>query len=82
MGVIKSNPNFSPTVLNACLLNAENLPLQGTIAPSKIDLDLSGITRAGSNSILTPNPLHVLHNPKGELKEKFLGSNSPIVNPQ
>ena len=39
IGVIKSNPNFSPTVLNACLLNAENLPLQGTIAPSKIDLD-------------------------------------------
>ena len=82
IGVIRSNPNFSPTVLNACLLNAENLPLQGTIAPSKMDFDLSGITKSASNSILTPKPLHVLHNPNGELNEKFLGSSSPMVSPQ
>src|SRR3989338_6675548 len=80
--VIKSNPNFSPTALNACFLNAENLPLHGTIAPSKMDLLLSGITRSASNSIFIPNPLHALHIPNGELNENVLGSRSPMVNPQ
>ncbi|MBS1268540.1 MAG: hypothetical protein MAG458_01270 [Nitrosopumilus sp.] len=47
-----------------------------------MDFDLSGITKSESNSIFTPRPLHVLHKPKGELKEKFLGSSSPMVNPQ
>src|SRR3989338_10256963 len=82
IGVIKSKPNFFPTALNACLLNAENLPLHGTIAPSKIDLLLSGITRSASNSIFTPNPLHALHITNAELNENVLGSSSPIVNPQ
>ena len=36
--VIKSNPNFLPTERKACRLNEENLPLHGTIAPSRIDL--------------------------------------------
>ncbi len=81
-GVIKSNPNFFPTERNACLLNDENLPLQGTIAPSRIDFVLSGITKSGSNSIFIPKPLHVLHIPNGELNENVLGSNSPIVTPQ
>ncbi len=82
IGVIKSKPNFLPTALNACFLNAENLPLQGTIAPSKMDLLLSGITRSSSNSIFTPKPLHALHIPNGELNEKVRGSSSPIVRPQ
>ena len=82
IGVIKSKPNFFPTDLNACFLNDENRPLHGTIAPSKIDLVLSGITKSESNSIFTPNPLHVLHIPNGKLNEKVLGSKSPIVNPQ
>ena len=81
-GVIKSKPNFFPTARNACRLNDEKRPLHGTMAPSKMDLVLSGITKSASNSILTPNPLHVLHKPNGELKEKVLGSNSPTVNPQ
>ena len=67
---------------NACRLKDENLPLHGTIAPSKIDLLLSGITKSASNSIFTPRPLHALHIPNGELKENVRGSNSPIVNPQ
>ena len=82
IGVIKSKPNFFPTALNACLLNEENLPLHGTIAPSKIDFVLSGITKSGSNSILTPIHYMSLHIPNGELNENVLGSNSPIVNPQ
>ena len=40
---------------------------------------LSGIIKSGSNSILIPKPLHSLHAPKGELKEKDLGSIFPIL---
>src|SRR3970040_3011907 len=82
IGVSKLKPNFFPTALNACFLNAEKTPLHGTIAPSKIDLLLSGITRSASNSIFIPKPLHALHIPNGELNENVLGSSSPIVNPQ
>lgn len=32
---------------------------------------------SGSNSILTPKPLHSKHAPNGELKEKVRGSISP-----
>ena len=82
IGVIKLNLYFFPTTLNSCFLYDENLPLHGTIAPSKIDFVLSGITKSGSNSILTPNPLHWLHIPNGELNENVRGSNSPTVIPQ
>jgi len=37
IGVSKSKPNFLPTSLNVCLLNEENLPDHGTMAPSKMD---------------------------------------------
>src|SRR5574342_1401753 len=82
IGVIRLKPNFLPTSLSVCLLNEENLPDHGTIAPSSIDFDLSGISKSGSNSILTPRPWHVLHAPKGELNENVLGSSSPIEIPQ
>ncbi len=76
------NPNFFPTARSSCRRNDDALPLQGTIAPSKIDFVLSGITKSGSNSIFAPSPLQALQDPKGELNEKVLGSNSPIVTPQ
>src|SRR5690242_3502741 len=56
IGVIKSKPNFLPTSRNVCLLNDENLPDHGTMAPSSMDFVLSGISKSGSNSIFTPNP--------------------------
>ena len=43
--------------------------------------DLSGIINSGSNSILIPRPLHSLHAPNGELKEKLRGSKSPMLMP-
>ena len=76
------NPYFLPTARSSWRLNDENLPLHGTIAPSKIDFVLSGMTKSASNSILTPSPLHWLHIPNGELKENVRGSNSPTVIPQ
>ena len=82
IGVIRLKPNFFPTALSSWRLNDEALPLHGTIAPSNRDFVLSGITKSGSNSIFTPRPLHALHEPKGELNEKVLGSSSPIVTPQ
>src|SRR3989344_3952910 len=77
-----SRINCFTTCFSACFLNEENLPLHGTMAPSSIDFDLSGITKSGSNSILTPSPLQALQEPKGELNENVLGSSSPIVMPQ
>ena len=71
-----------PTARSSWRRNDENLPLHGTMAPSKIDFVLSGITKSKSNSILTPRPLQALHDPKGELNENVRGSSSPIVTPQ
>ena len=82
IGVIKLNPNFFPTARSSWRRNDAALPLQGTTAPSKRDLVLSGITKSGSNSIFTPRPLQALQEPKGELNENVLGSSSPIVTPQ
>src|SRR5207245_11024519 len=82
IGVSKSKPNFLPTSRSVCLLNEENLPDHGTMAPSKIDFVLSGMSKSESNSILTPRPWHVLQAPKGELNENVRGSSSPIVIPQ
>src|SRR5690242_13019420 len=82
IGVMRSKPYFLPTSRRVCLLNEENLPDHGTMAPSSIDFVLSGINRSGSNSIFTPNPWHVLQAPNGELNENPLGSSSPIEIPQ
>ena len=55
---------------------------QGTIAPSRNVLLVSGITRSVSTSNFTPNPSQSGQAPKGALKENKRGSNSPTVNPQ
>lgn len=60
-------------------MKVAKFPCHGLIAPSSILLVLSGIINSGSNSILIPKPLHSLHAPKGELKEKDLGSIFPIL---
>ena len=49
---------------------------QGSIAPSRIVLLGSGITRSGSTSIVVPRPLQSSHIPIGELKEKLWGVSS------
>jgi len=51
------------------------------IAPSAIHLDLSGIIRSGSNSILIPRPEQVSQAPNGELNENIRGCNSSYVRP-
>ena len=40
------------------------------------------ISNSGFNTELKPNPLHSGHAPKGELNEKNVGSNLPIVKSQ
>src|SRR5215831_12438835 len=80
-GVPKLKPNRFPTSLSIADLNVAKYPDHGFTAPSRMLLDLSGIIRSGSNSILIPKPLHCLHAPKGELKEKLLGSRSPRLIP-
>ncbi len=49
---------------------------QGKIAPSAMVKFLLGITKSGSTSNLWPKPWQAGQAPKGELKEKSLGSNS------
>ena len=49
--------------------------------PSAIDFRSSGITNFGSTYRSTPSPSHSVQAPKGELKEKSLGSISSIVKP-
>src|SRR6185503_12292004 len=77
MGVARSNPNFLPTSRSIEDRKVAKWPLHGTIAPSKMLLDLFGMTSSGSNSVLIPSPLHSLHAPNGELNENVRGSRSP-----
>src|SRR5215510_11516279 len=81
-GVARSNPNFLPTSRNIADRNVAKCPDQGLMAPSSMLLDLSGIIKSGSNSILMPRPLHSLHAPNGELNENVRGSRSPREIPQ
>ena len=48
------------------------------MAPSFRDLDLSGIIRSTSSSLLNPKPVHTGQAPKGLLKEKLRGSISSM----
>ncbi len=50
-----------------------------TIAPSIMDIVLSGIIRSSSNFILYPRPAHSGQAPKGLLNEKLLGSISSML---
>ena len=46
------------------------------IAPPKIDLSLSGISKSTDICFVIPKPLHVGQAPYGALKENILGSSS------
>ena len=52
------------------------------IAPSKMDLSLSGITKSASATSWKPKPVQVGHAPAGLLKENIRGSNSVKLMPQ
>ena len=52
------------------------------IAPSLMDLVLSGISLLTSSSLLNPNPEQASQAPYGALKENILGVISPNVMPQ
>jgi hypothetical protein len=54
----------------------------GASAPALIDRSGSGTTSSGSISICVPSPVHRVHAPCGELKEKMRGSSSGIEVPQ
>src|ERR671922_1066470 len=82
IGVARSKPNFLPTSRSIADRNVAKCPVHGFIAPSSKLLDLSGIIKSGSNSILMPRPLHSLHAPNGELNENVRGSKSPREIPQ
>src|SRR5919201_4800702 len=82
IGVARSKPNFLPTSRSIADRNVAKCPDHGLIAPSSMLLDLSGIIKSGSNSILMPRPLHSLHAPNGELNENVRGSKSPREIPQ
>ena len=77
MGVLRSNPKRFPTSPSIAERNVAKWPDQGLTAPSKMLFDFIGIIRSGSNSILTPSPLHSPQAPNGELKENIRGSKSP-----
>src|SRR5215467_11011212 len=81
IGVPRSKPNRLPTSLSIAERKVAKCPDQGLTAPSKMLFDLSGMINSGSNSILIPSPLHSVHAPKGELKEKLRGSSSPRLIP-
>ena len=53
----------------------------GAMAPSATLRLRSGMSRAGSNSLRTPSPVHAGQAPWGELKEKLRGSSSSMVVP-
>ncbi len=52
------------------------------MAPSKMDLLLSGITRSSSAMSRKPRPVQLGQAPLGLLKENILGSNSVRLTPQ
>ena len=52
------------------------------IAPSAKDRESSGMIRAASKKAVSPRPLHLLHAPKGLLKENRRGSTSSMLNPE
>ncbi|CAO4836214.1 MAG: hypothetical protein FADNKDHG_01613 [Holosporales bacterium] len=52
------------------------------MAPCANDKFLSGTTRSISKTISIPKPSHVLHAPRGLLKENKRGSISLSINPE
>ena len=65
------------TVVNSVkMILDSSSTLIGLIAPSSIDIFLSGITKSMSILYFTPSPLQSSHEPYGALKENILGSNS------
>ena len=71
--------NSLPNPSNSLSKYSELVPRdQGAIAPSEIEIELSGITNSSSTTSRVPIPSHSPHAPKGELKEKDLGSNSSM----
>ena len=52
------------------------------MAPSKMDLSLSGITRSASATSRKPKPVQLGQAPLGLLKENILGSSSVRLMPQ
>src|SRR5579863_3173121 len=81
MGVSSLNPCFLPTRSNIRMLQ-ESLSDMVTMAPSLIDLVLSGMTKSGSMFKRYPRPRQVLQAPKGLLKENILGDSSSSEKPQ
>ena len=51
------------------------------MAPSRIDLRLSGMTRAGSTFIKVPKPVHFSQAPKGLMKLNIRGVSSSTEMP-
>ncbi len=60
-----------------------SIPLaQGSIAPSRMVRDGSGMMRSASISARVPSPWHSVQEPCGLLKEKAWGASSPKEMPQ